>query len=106
MTIVDDSKGLDNSIIDNVSIKTKTIFMEFLEEIKKEHNLSESITELECKYFTTYLYILKYTFMYCTRPDNLRGTSAYIQVRDWEDFKFQVKNKAKNLINTNNNDCK
>lgn len=76
----------------------REIYVEFIEEIKKEHKLTQTNYELEIEYFTTYLYIQKYTYVYITDPDNLKGDTDYLHASDWEDFKAKVKEKAKNLM--------
>lgn len=94
--------GVDDRVykgyIDVVSAKANIIYMEFLTEIKNEHNLKDSIYELENKYFTSYLYILKNVKMYTDKMKADTGHSAYVRIRDWEDFKFMLKKKVKNLI--------
>lgn len=83
-----------SSIIEESSNQAHSLFIEVLEEFKNKHNLSDSINELEVKYFTTYLYILKSVFVFKTKHNSLKGNTAFSIIRDKEDFNYSIKNKA------------
>lgn len=87
-----------SSIVDEASNQAHSLFIEVLEEFKNKHNLSDSINELEVKYFTNYLYILKYVFVFKTKHDSLKGNTAFSIIRDKEEFIYMLKKKSLDML--------